>query len=317
MTAPFGMNVNLKQIRAFVAVAQLGSFTSAANLMRLSQPALTVIIRKLEDAVGVSLFDRTTRRVVLSDQGRDFLPIAERLLKDFELAIEDIRAVAEHRRGRVAISALFSVAVVLLPPPISAFAKAYPAISIRLRDDNSGAVRRSVRLNEVDFGFASMDEEDRELDFTPVLRDQMGIVARHDHPLMKRRRRLRWSDIEGYPFLGLGYETGVYSALQDVKNLPEAVRTPQYEISSTATVEAIIESGLGLTVLPALAITGRKRSALEFRPVSEPTIVREVCLIKRRGRSLSPAAGIIQSMILDRIAQFCRANPLVESLAGK
>ncbi|MCG8356733.1 MAG: LysR family transcriptional regulator, partial [Kiloniellales bacterium] len=99
------MNVTLRHLRAFVEVAHQGAFTRAAQALALSQPALTVVINQFETELGFKLFDRTTRRVRLTQEGERFLPTAEHLLDDFDQALEDLRAVSERRRGKVAIAA--------------------------------------------------------------------------------------------------------------------------------------------------------------------------------------------------------------------
>ena len=117
MSLKAASTVNLRHIRAFLAVAQLASFTRAADRLSLSQPALTICIRQLEDLVGVALFNRTTRRVRLTKAGEDFLPTAERLIHDFEAAIDDVRAIAERRHGRVSLATISLIATRAGYPP--------------------------------------------------------------------------------------------------------------------------------------------------------------------------------------------------------
>lgn len=304
--------VTLKQVRAFVTVAQQGSFTRASERLALSQPALTTVIRQLEQTIGINLFDRTTRRVSLTSEGSDFLPTAERLLTDFDLAITDIRAIAERRRGRVSIAALFSVATMILPGAVREFAGSYPAISIHLRDDNSAGVRRRVRLNEVDFGFAGREDDDPELEYVRVFRDPLILVGRSDHPLMRLRRELCWKDLEGHDFLGLGKDTGIRPVVESVPGIAANVASPRYETSNTPTLEALIEEGLGVTALPSLAAPRMKSGRLRSRPIGDPVVMREVFLITRKGRSLSPAAQSMKALVLSHIRDYGRASRLIE-----
>lgn len=304
--------VTLKQLRAYVSAAHYSSFTQAGQHLGLSQPALTTAIRQFEEAVGVTLFDRTTRRVSLTSDGEQFLPAAERLLSDFALAIEDLHELAEQRRERVGVSAVFSIATAILPEVVAKFAAAHPAISIHLRDENSAGVCRQVRRNEVDFGFASRDAVDPELDFQLILRDRMGLVAARDHPLMKSAS-LCWNDLEDYEYFGLGSTTGPWVALHHAEGVPQAVRSPRIELANIPTLEAMLTSTLGVSSLPALAFPlTRTRSGLRYRPLDNPIVMRDLYLVTRKGRSMSRAAQGLKAEILQKVAGLAGSSELIE-----
>src|SRR5919202_6490375 len=128
------MSVSLRQVRAFVSVAHLGSFTRAASLLHLSQPALTVQIRRLEEALGVRLLDRNTRTVELTRVGRELAPVFQRILRELDSVVIDTRDLAAKRYGVVRIAALPSVAAGLLPDAIAAFHEANPRVTFVLKD---------------------------------------------------------------------------------------------------------------------------------------------------------------------------------------
>lgn len=291
------MNVTLRQFQAFVEVARQGSFTRAANQLLVSQPALTVTIKEFEDALGVRLFDRTTRRVQLTGEGADFLPVAERLLADVRTAVDDVRAVAQRRRGRVSLAALPSVAMDILPEVLGRYTAAYPAISVHLHDANASSVQASVRNNEVDFGVSSQWQADSDLEFTPLLRDRFVMVCRADHPLALETGELTWQALEGHAFLGLAADTGIRPLLQAAPGLPAELLQPQYEFSNIAALDGMLAAGIGITALPRLAVPRTPRVDCVFRPLVKPAITREICVITRRGRSLSPAAQALTEML--------------------
>jgi DNA-binding transcriptional LysR family regulator len=306
--------VTLKQLRAFVAAARYASFTEAGQFLGLSQPALTSAIKQFEEIVGVTLFDRTTRRVSLTTDGERFLPTAERLLSDFSLAVEDLHELADQRRERVGVSAVYSIATAILPQVVVDFAASNPTISIHLRDENSAGVCRQVRRNEVDFGFASRDSVDPELDYQLILRDRMGLVAARDHPLMKRKR-LSWNDLEDFEYLGLGATTGPWLALNDAEGVPATVRSPRIELANIPTLEAMLISTLGVSSLPALAFPNtRIRSGLKYRPLDNPVVMRDLYIVTRKGRSMSRAAQGLRSEILRKVSDIAGRSDLVEVL---
>ncbi len=288
--------VSIRHIRSFLSVCRHRSFTRAALELHVSQPALTMAIRQLEDMVGASLFDRTTRNVSLTPEASDFLPIAEKIVGDFDLAIHDIRVTAHQRRRRVAIASVHSVATKLLPQIVKDMADRNPDIHVRVRDGNSSDVRRRVRQNEVDFGVGSKERDDAELEFSPLFRDQLGLLVRRDHQLAQTGKAIKWSELAGWDFIGLSSDTATAPLLGQIPVLPESIRAPRYEVSTNSTLWAMIETGLGVTTTPALSAPAPD-SNLRFCQLVEPTVWRDVSIIKRRGRILPPASVEIIRLI--------------------
>ena len=143
-------------MRVFAAVADHGSFSAAADVLGLTPPALTSTIRQFEDATGAALFDRTTRQVTLTQTGERFLPIARRLLADFEEALGDLDALSKGVGGKITIAAAPSVLTRILPAVISEFVAAHPDARIRLDGRNAGEVHEAVANNAADFGIAGV-----------------------------------------------------------------------------------------------------------------------------------------------------------------
>ncbi|WP_051432309.1 LysR family transcriptional regulator [Rhodovibrio salinarum] len=305
------MNVTFKHLHAFVAVAEEGSFTRAARRLALSQPALTIQITQFEEELGVRLFDRTTRRVLLTDNGAEFLPTARRLLEDVNSAIAEVRDVAARRRGRVGVATLPSVSVKLMPQMVAAFRQDYPGVSVQLVDANASGVQARVRRKEVDFGIASRWTPDDDLNFETVMRDPFHVVCRRDHPLAQATGTLSWDDLAGQEFLGLAPDTGIRPLIESVPDLPANVRQPPVEVSNIATLEGMLIAGLGITVLPELALPEDPEGRLIARPLQGPSVSRALCLITRRGRSLSPAAQSLRDLIVSRLADGPVAYPNV------
>ncbi len=292
------MSLNLRHVRAFVQVARQGSFRRAAEKLFVSQPALTITINQLEELVGVNLFNRTTRRVNLTTDGEDFLPIAERLVADFDRAISDLRTSAERRGGNVAIAVLPSLTINLLPRILARFKSGNPGIRVTLRDDNARGVQRQVLNNESDFGISNRWEEDSELEFTPLTVDPVGLVCPPDHPLGNSKRPISWRKLEGFPFVGMSQDTGVYKLIDAIEGCPESIRSPEYEVLTMAALGGILEARLAITVLPLLAVPGHMHPGLVFRRLTGPRVERELCLVTRRDYSLSACAQKIRVLLL-------------------
>ena len=276
----------------------------------VSQPTLTVAIRQLEDAVGAALFERTTRRVSLTDEGIKFHAIVERLLHDYGAAVSTIRTLGDERRGRLSIAAVTSVITKLLPTALKRFSDAHPAVSVHVHDGNSSEVRERVKQNRVDIGFASITD-DADLQFTPLFCDQMGLLGRPDHALMRLRRPLVWRDLDGHDFLGVSADTATKPLLESIPDLPPSARSPRYVLSSAEALEAMLLAGIGIATAPALQGARPDGQPLQFRTVGTPVIWRAVYVVTRKGRRLPPTVPRLVIALRDHVTAVCLGNKLV------
>jgi len=298
------MSLTLRHVRAFVEVARQGSFTRAADKLNLSQPALTITINQIEGIAGVKLFQRTTRRVELTSDGENFLPIAERLVADFDRAISDLKVAAKRKAGQVSVAVLPSLTINVFPEIFSRIRDANPDTRLFLRDDNARGVQRQVRNNESDFGIGNVWEMDPDLEFTALTHDPLGVVCHQDHPLGSDESPLSWTDLEGHAFAGMSPDTGVNVLINRMEQLPGTLRTPEYEVLTMAALGAILVAKLAMTVLPSLAVPSFMHPALVFRELVNPRVERELCLITRRDFPLSPAAEGIRDMLLTETPRY-------------
>ena len=182
------MNITLRQVRAFVVVARFSSFTRAADLLHLTQPALTVQIRQLEQALGVKLFDRSTRAVELTRTGRELLPVLERLLGEFDAVVVSTREMATMRYGTVRMAALPSVAATVLPPLIARFKQRHPHIRITVRDSVGERINAMVREESFISALAAMSNRMPNWKQSPCSRMRCGLSFQRRIRLANRPR---------------------------------------------------------------------------------------------------------------------------------
>jgi DNA-binding transcriptional LysR family regulator len=275
------MRITLGHLRAFVSVAELLSFKLAAEGLSKTQPAITFAIKKLEDSINLRLFQRTTRQIRLTAEGERFLPIAKRLIRDFDTALEDLNAVAEGRTGHVSIATVPSFSTELMPAILRRFRDHNPGVAIRLSDGNSTDIQRQLMRNEIDLAVVSSRRHSDQLMFTPLLEDQIMLLCHRDHPLAQSAGPVEWRELEPYPKLDAGLH-GSGSARDQLG--PSTI-----ECSTTTTLFAMVRANLGLAVLPALA-TRSLSPELVSRPIVQPRLHRTVYLARRRDWTLSPAA---------------------------
>jgi DNA-binding transcriptional LysR family regulator len=284
------MPTEFKHIEAFLAVARLGHFTRAAAALQVSQPALTTHVRQLEETLGITLFDRNNRRVQLTQAGRDLVAPFERLSLDLASIVKHAHDLAAHRRGVILVAALPSVAAVVLPRVISALAEKHPAIVVRVRDAIAGKVLELVKSGEVDFGIGSLIRPDPEVIEEPLFTDRLCAFARLDHPLA-RRRSVRLRDLGVHPLILTGQDTSVRQIIErtlEQERLP--VRVAQ-EATYMTTAIGMVRAGLGVAILPESALAAEAATpGLRMLTIRDPELTRQIGLLRRKERSLSPAA---------------------------
>ncbi|MBO9509649.1 LysR family transcriptional regulator [Thalassospira sp. A3_1] len=200
-------SISLRHMRVFVAVADHGTFTAAAEVLGLTPSGLTATIRQFEDVAGTPLFDRTTRQVTLSATGARFLPTARRLISEFEEALGDLDALSKGIGGTIRIAAAPSVLTRILPGVISRFVGEHPDARLRLDELNAGEVHEAVARNEADFGIAGEWHALPDIAFSPLFSDRFGVLCRPTHAFAKRSA-IAWSELADQAFVGLGPESG-------------------------------------------------------------------------------------------------------------
>ncbi|WP_461474503.1 LysR family transcriptional regulator [Pararhodobacter aggregans] len=293
------MNIDLDDLRAFVATAEMRNFGAAADSIHLSQPALTRRIQKLESVLGVTLLDRTTRRVELTAVGRDFLGRARRLLDDFETSLLSVKEIAERRSGLVSIACIPTAAYYFLPDVVRAFNTAYPAIRIRIVDSGANEVLQSVLNREVDFGITLLGADDPDVLFAPLVEEPFMLACRKDHELAQRSE-ISWADLAEHRFITVGRSSG-NRLIVDLGLGRAGIRSKWfYEVQHLSTSLGLVEAGLGIAALPRMSLPSGDHPTIASRPLIDPVVTRTVGLVRRLGVTLSPSAERFYGMMMER-----------------
>jgi DNA-binding transcriptional LysR family regulator len=293
--------VDLEDLRGFVAVAELGSFHAASDVLHLSQPALTRRLQKLEAALGVQLIDRNSRQLRLSFVGRDFFFKAKRLLDELDAAVLGVRDLTDQASGEVTIGAVPTATYYFLPRVIEDFNAQYPKIRIRILDLSAIDVLEAVQRGQVEFGINLLGAQEPDIDFEPLLHDPFLFVCRHDHALAKLEQ-VRWKDIAPYRFITVGRLSGNRVILDAaMAGLPIRPRW-FYEVQHLSTSLGLVEAGLGVAAVPKLAVPSGPHPVLAVRPLVDPAVTRIMGIIRRHGSTLSPAALQFHRILKDRWA---------------
>ncbi|KSV73320.1 MULTISPECIES: LysR family transcriptional regulator [Ensifer] len=296
------MNITLRQLRAFIAVAELGQFNIAARNLHLTQSAVSILIRDLEREIGVRLFDRHTRMVSLTLVGQEFLPQARKIMKDLELAVGDVRDNASLKRGQVTIAAAIVLAATVVPPIIARFLNKYPEISVNIRDMPEEQITPALKRHEVDIAVGTLSEEDPEIAATPLLRDKLMLVCREDHRFAKRKS-VRWAELKDETLITLAASNPLRNIVEHNLIRVAPNYRPKYEVRFSTTAISMIAAGMGVSVLP--ENSGQLASAVGVTTVDliDPIVMRDVSLLQRRHHSLSPAAEHLKAAFIASVAK--------------
>jgi DNA-binding transcriptional LysR family regulator len=283
------INFNLNDLQAFRAVAELSNFRKAAEALHVSQPAFSRRIEKLEEALGVQLLERTTRRVSLTSVGRDFDRKVQQLLDDLDHTLLGIRGVATTRMGEVTIACVPSTVYYFVSQVISRYHERYPKVRVKIFDASANEVLTAVSRSEADFGLNFVGAQEPDIEFRPLMEERFVAACRRDHPLA-RKRRVTWTELAQYDYISVSKASGnrllLDQALSGLPGRPQAI----YETQHVTTMLGLVEAGLGVAAVPSIAMPAADHPLLVSVPLLDPVISRRIGLIQRKGRALSPAA---------------------------
>jgi DNA-binding transcriptional LysR family regulator len=295
------MNFDLGDLRAFAAVADLGSFKAAAEALHLSQPALSRRVEKLEQALGFRLFERTTRRVELNAMGRHFLPKARHVLHELEGALLGMSDLADRLRGQVTVACVPSAVPNFLAHAVALFHQRFPRIRVRLLDESAPDILLTVTRSEADFGVTYMGAKEPDLTFLPLMQEPFVLVCPRQHPLA-RRRSVRWADLAAQVCVTLAPGTG--NRLLIDQALSAQTLNPRWacEVQHVPALISLVEAGVGVGAVPLLAVPKGAQSGLAAVPLVEPAVHRTIGVIRRHGKDLGPAAQAFHDLLVERTA---------------
>ncbi|MFT4174757.1 MAG: LysR family transcriptional regulator [Rhodocyclaceae bacterium] len=288
------LNVSLRQLRVFLAVAQQRSFSRAGDAIGLTQSAVSRAVRELEQELGVTLLDRTTREVVLTAEGRVLAGDVGRLIDELETTLLATRTRGEQGSGRVHVACAPTLSASLMPSVLAQAAARYPQIELVMHDLVQRLVLESARAGEVDFAVIVDPISTPDLALEAIMTDPFYLVCPADHRLAAQRA-VRWRDLAGEALVLLDYSSGSRPLID--RALAEhavACRVAQ-EVGHSTTVFRLLEAGIGVSIQPGLSMP-LPSPRLVARPLL-PGVTRSIMLARRQHRSLSPAAEVIWALI--------------------
>ena len=288
---------SLPELRVFIALAESGHFTRAAERLDMSQSTLSAALAKLEQVLGTRLFDRHTRACRLTEAGVALLPAAHRLVADWEQWLADARDFAVLSRGRVCVAAPNAQCALLLPGVIRRFHESHPGVRVLLHDVPEHEVHTLVRSGAADLGIATETDARTDLVATTLDVDEFVAVLRDDHALA-RKPHLDWSDLQGESVIGYLPGNPVRRLLEDELTTRGIPLQYAYEVGLPWTMVGLASEGLGVAIVTRTLQPLVHWHHLQMRPIGRPPLARLLTLFRMPGGSPSPAVAAFRDVLL-------------------
>lgn len=288
--------LTLQQLVAFIQLCESGGFRDAAVALGVSQPALSRMIQQIEGRLDNRLFDRDTRKAHLTPAGECLYPLARRVVREYEKAFAEFDEFATGGRGAVCISALPSLAAMLLPGVVACFRRRHPDVALKVREDIGGPLYQGIRDRVTDIGLAPPPQGSDDLSYRPLLRDELVLVCRRDDPAARADAH-GWSILAEREFITTSRETGLRAMIDHALQEAGVQAEPLMSARQPATVGSLVDAKVGIGVLSRLTLAQLNSATLVGVPLRGPVVARSLGMITHIGRSLSPAARLIQAEI--------------------
>ena len=288
------MNISIRQLSAFISVADNGSFTRASEQMHLTQSAVSGLIKELESSLGIVLFDRTTRQLSLSVVGHHLLPQARRILNEMQLFENEASSLTSLAQGQVRL-AVSQFAASSMPAVIARFAKAYPDISVSLLDCSAENVLEHIQNIEVDLGVGTergFTEPDDDISADLLYQLPFCVVMPDNHALAQKSEVI-WQDLVDTPLITLQGPFIEQVTAELDEEIASHIQQARYKVSFMSTALEMTRQGFGITLcLPYMpeVIDWVSANGLQMRPLAQPVKMRRFFIYQRSSRALSPAS---------------------------
>jgi DNA-binding transcriptional LysR family regulator len=296
------MDMQLQQLRYFLAVVDTRHFTQAADLLGVSQPTLSKQIHTLEETLGAPLFDRVRGAVALTGAGEALLPLARRMVGDAEAARVAVRDIAGLRRGEVRLGATPSLCSSLVPAVLRTFRAAHPGIALYVTESGSSDLVADLLGHKLDLALIVSPDQglDPGLEAAPILQESLVVASPAAGPPPTISRELEMTELQHQPLVMFrpGYD------LRDatLEACRRAGFTPSYAVEGGEmdAVLAFVEAGLGVAVVPRMVLVNRP--LLRGTPLAPPGMRRTIALAHRAKSVLPHAAAALRATLLGHIA---------------
>ena len=290
------MNISLRQMRAFAAVTQYGSFTGAARQLSLTQSAVSMLVQQLEQELRLQLFDRSRTAITLTEAGKNLLPRAQRILEDVRQVVEGASEIRALRRGFLRLTTSQMMACTWVASVLNDFGQQHPDISIRLKDVVADDVVDTVRHGAVELGIGPERPVSDDVARTFLMHVPFRLVCAPGHPAYDKAS-VAWKDLRRERWISYSNE---FTRYLDRCLQAHGHDLPFHSVSDVGyltTAMALARHGTGVLIAPDYASAFAESFGVRFVPLRAPAIRREYFVYQRKGQSLAPAAEVFLEML--------------------
>jgi LysR family transcriptional regulator, hydrogen peroxide-inducible genes activator len=292
--------MEMHQLRYVVAVARTGNFSRAAEQCHVSQPSLSQQIQKLEEELGEHLFDRMKRESRLTPHGEAFLRRAVKILDEVDAAKREATDAKQLLRGTLTIGVLPTIAPYLLPGVLVAFAGRHPGVEVVVQEDTTARLLKLAHGYEIDFALASRPIPDERMEVRDLFTEELRVALPPGHPLT-RKRTLSVADLEGEKLIVMKEGHCLGDQVLDFCGRRDLRPNISFRGAQLETVQALVCSGMGLSLIPAMATRSDREDLPEYRSLGAPKPQRQITAFWPRQRQMGRAADAFLRQVIEHV----------------
>jgi len=302
--------VELRQLQYFVKVAKIEHVTRAAEELHVAQSAVSRQIRQLEEELGVTLFVQKGRNLQLTSVGKLFLNRMEGILLDLERAVSEVQEFLNPEAGEIRIGFPHSLGIYLLPTVVAGFRKSHPNVKFRLRQGTYNNLIRDVMKGEIDLAFISpFPDKHEHVSGSLLLREELYAIVPQGHPLADQDS-IRLEQLKEDSFVMFSEEYSLRGIVLDACSKAGFVPQIGFEGEETDTIRGLVAAGMGVSLLPEMALTETSQLQPAKVRVTSPKVTRSIGLIQRTGDKLPQVAEGFQTFLLQFFDEMKETTPL-------
>lgn len=287
--------LSLRQLQYFVAIADAGSFHAAAALCHVSQPSLSSQVAAAEAALGVQVFERDRRRVLVTAAGQDILRRARNILLAADDLVDAATLIGEPFTGRLRIGVIPTLSPYLIPDVAPALRAEYPKLAVQWWEDKTAGLLAALQAAELDAVLLALEADLGSVEYSVIGYDPFVLAAAPGHPLLRRERAVQAEDLSGAEILLLAEG---HCLREQALSACKRAHASAFGATSLPTLVQMVLSGDAVTLLPSLSLPiENRRGELQTRPFGKPGLGRTLALAWRRGSPLAEALQKIAALM--------------------
>lgn len=278
--------MEIHQLRYFLAVAEVGSFSGGARRCHVAQPSLSQQIKKLEEELGYQLFDRLGRTIALTEAGEAMLPRARKVLEGVREIEENLKHDLEEGCGSLAVGAIPTMAPYILPRATRQFLRSYPKVSLTLREDLTEHLIDALLNGELDLAVLSTPIDHDAVQMEVLFRERF-LLAVSSKDKLATKKKVRIQDLQDCPTILLDEMHCLGRQVQEFCRVMKLRQTVACHSAQLLTVQHMVALGMGVSLVPEMAASSDRQKVRTYLPIGERDPGREIAVARRTGRSRS------------------------------